>query len=67
MLADEPFIIRLRPLYDKVRNMRNSLAHGNGSVTYRQLQQGVVDIVQCLTYLNPEYKNYQSTQELPSF
>lgn len=67
VLADEPFIIRLRPLYDKVRNMRNSLAHGNGSVTYRQLQQGIVDIVQCLTYLNPEYKNYQSTQELPSF
>ena len=64
-LADEPFVIRLRPLYDKIRNMRNSLAHGNGAVKYVDLQKGIADIVYCISFINPEYKNYPSTQELP--
>ncbi len=64
LLSDESFIIRLRPLYDKVREMRNSLAHGNGAVTYADLQHGVDDIIRCIAFINPDYRLYRSTKEI---
>lgn len=65
-LADEPFVIRLRPLYDRVRQMRNSLAHGNGAVTYVELKEGITDIVRCIAFVNPDYMQLSSTPQFPS-
>lgn len=65
-LADElseDFLIReLRPLYDRVRQSRNSLAHGNGAIKYGELKQGIPDIIECIKYLNAEYELYASTR-----
>ena len=65
-LADElseDFLIReLRPLYDRVRQSRNSLAHGNGAIKYNELKKGIPDIVECIKYVNAEYERYPSTK-----
>lgn len=59
----EDFLIReLRPGYNKLREARNSLAHGNGAITYQELRSRIPDIIECVDYLNPEYKQYPSTK-----
>ena len=59
----EDFLIReLRPEYNKIREARNSLAHGNGSKTYEELKKLIPVIIECIDYLNAGYKNYPSTQ-----
>lgn len=59
----EDFLIReLRPGYDKLREARNSLAHGNGAITYQELRDRIPHIIECIDYLNPEYKQYPSTK-----
>lgn len=65
-LADElseDFLVReLRPLYDRIRQSRNSLAHGNGSIKYDSLRKNIPDIIECIQYLNAEYEQYPSTK-----
>lgn len=65
-LADElseDFLIKeLRPLYDRIRQSRNSLAHGNGSIKYASLRKCIPDIIECIKYLNAEYERYPSTK-----
>lgn len=65
-LADElseDFLIKeLRPLYDRIRQSRNSLAHGNGVIKFSDLKKGVPDIIECIKYLNAEYERYPSTK-----
>lgn len=65
-LADElseDFLIKeLRPLYDHIRQARNSLAHGNGVIKFADLKKGVPDIIECIKYLNAEYERYPSTK-----
>lgn len=67
-LADElseDFLIKeLRPLYDRVRQSRNTLAHGNGSIKYADLRKGIPDIIECIKYLNAEYERYPSTKDI---
>lgn len=59
----EDFLIReLRPEYDKIREARNSLAHGNGSKTYDELKKLIPVIIDCIDHLNAGYKKYPSTQ-----
>lgn len=65
-LADalsEDFLIKeLRPLYDRIRQSRNSLAHGNGVIKFADLKKGIPDIIECIKYLNAEYERYPSTK-----
>ena len=63
-LADEPFIRDLRPKYDPLRKSRNSLAHGNGAIKYSELKKGIPVVIECIQYLNPDYENYSSTQQI---
>jgi len=65
-LADElseDFLIKeLRPLYDRIRQSRNSLAHGNGVIKFADLKKGIPDIIECIKFLNAEYERYPSTK-----
>ena len=61
-ISEEPLIRELRPKYDKIRDARNSLAHGNGSVSYQGLRDLIPVIIDCVAYLNVAYKEYSSTQ-----
>lgn len=63
-LADEPFIRDLRPKYDPLRKSRNSLAHGNGAIKYSELKKEIPIVIECIQYLNPDYENYSSTQQI---
>lgn len=59
----EDFLIKeLRPEYDKIREARNSLAHGNGSKTYDELKKLIPVIIDCIEHLNAGYTKYPSTQ-----
>ena len=59
----EDFLIReLRPGYDRIREARNSLAHGNGSKTYDELKKLIPVIIDCIDHLNAGYRSYPSTQ-----
>lgn len=60
-LSDDTFIIRLRPLYDQVRRMRNSLAHGNGAVKYVELKEGIANVIKCIAFVSPDYMHLYST------
>ena len=60
-MADNPFVQKLRPLYAPIREARNSLAHGNGSIKYAQLCQCIPNIIDCICCLNKEYEEYPST------
>lgn len=62
MMADDSLIKELRSLYDPIRLSRNSLAHGNGSITYAQLKERIPNIICCIQYLNVDYASYPSTQ-----
>lgn len=58
----EDFLIKeLRPHYEMVRTARNSLAHGNGSISYQELNNRIPYIFKCMEYLNAEYQKYPST------
>ncbi|MEE3384456.1 MAG: TM1812 family CRISPR-associated protein [Prevotella sp.] len=58
----EDFLIKeIRPKYDEIRTARNSLAHGNGSVKYDDLKKLIPTIIDCIEYVNAEYKKYPST------
>lgn len=61
-LSEDFLIQELRPLYDRIRQARNSLAHGNGSIKYADLRKGIPDIIKCIKYLNAGYENYASTK-----
>ena len=63
-LSEDSLIKELRPLYDRVRQSRNSLAHGNGSIKYADLRKGIPDIIECIKYLNAEYERYPSTKDI---
>lgn len=63
-LSEEFQIKELRPLYDRVRQSRNTLAHGNGSIKYADLRKGIPDIIECIKYLNAEYERYPSTKDI---
>ena len=51
-MADDILVRELRPIYDYLRRSRNSLAHGNGAIKYRELKKGVPNIIKCIKYLN---------------
>lgn len=51
-IANEIIIAELRPLYDKIRQARNSLAHGKGTIRYVDLEKGIPNITQCINFLN---------------
>lgn len=61
-MADDSLIQELRPLYAPLRAARNSLAHGNGAIKYDELKKGIIDIVECIKYLNAGYEQYPSTK-----
>ena len=63
-LADDFLIKELRPLYDSLRQSRNSLAHGNGVIKYAELKKGIPDMIECIKYLNAAYEQYPSTQQI---
>lgn len=52
IIADNPIINNLRPLYDRIRGYRNSLAHGNGSVTFQELKDNTFIIDQCISIID---------------
>ena len=59
----EDFLIKeLRPNYNKIREARNSLAHGNGSVKYQELKKLIPVVIDCMEHLNAAYIKYPSTQ-----
>ena len=60
-ISDEMLVKEMRPLYAPVREARNSLAHGNGSIKYQDLRKGIPRIMACIRYLNPDYETYAST------
>ena len=60
-LSKEETIVNLRPKFIPIREARNSLAHGNGRITYKELKKRIPNIIECLSILNPEYKDYPST------
>lgn len=61
-IADDFLVKELRPIYDPVRQSRNSLAHGNGAIKYYELKKGIPNIIECIKYLNAEYEQYPSTK-----
>ena len=61
-IADDFLVKELRPRYDHIRIARNSLAHGNGAIKYAELRERIPRIIECLQYLNAEYKQYPSTK-----
>ncbi|MBQ8114760.1 MAG: TIGR02221 family CRISPR-associated protein [Prevotella sp.] len=63
-ISEEEMIHELRPKYDVIRRIRNSIAHGNGVFKYAQIKAGINDVLWCLEFVNPEYKNYPSTQSI---
>lgn len=63
-ISEEERIQELRPKYDVIRRIRNSIAHGNGVFTYEEIKDGINDILWCLKFINPEYTDYPSTQSI---
>lgn len=51
-IADDDFVRELRPIYDHLRRARNSLAHGNGSIKYAELKNGIPNIRECIQFVN---------------
>jgi hypothetical protein len=60
--ADDFLINELGPLYEPVRQSRNSLAHGNGAIKYDDLKKGIPNIIECIKHLNAAYESYPSTK-----
>lgn len=63
-IADDFLIIEIRPLYDRLRQSRNSLAHGNGAIKYAELKKNIPDIIECIKFLNAAYEEYPSTKQI---
>lgn len=61
-LSEDFLVKEIRASYNKIREARNSLAHGNGSITYKELKERIPFIVECINYLNSEYERYPSTK-----
>lgn len=74
-IADCELVWDLRPLYRPVSRLRNSLAHadsddvsrertvsGERRSKYDKLRDGIGNLIECLTYLNPPYRDYPSTK-----
>ena len=60
LISKEPLVNDLRPLYDKIRRARNSLAHGNGSTSYKELI-GLIPVINvCIERIN----SYSSTPHI---
>ena len=51
-IAFNDFVREFRPIYGSLRIARNSLAHGNGAITYAELQNGIPNIRECIEFLN---------------
>ena len=59
----EDFLIKeIRPSYNKLREARNTLAHGNGAISYSELRKRIPIIIDCIDYVNAGYKQYPSTK-----
>ena len=64
-ISSYPIILEVRPLFDKIRKTRNSLAHGKGSVTYEDLKDNLSVIQECIRIvdrypsLNKSENNFQ--------
>jgi len=63
-IADDPLVREIRPMYEPLRLSRNSLAHGNGVIKYKELKKGIPNIIKCIKYLNAEYEHYASTESI---
>ena len=63
-IADDPLIKELRPIYNPLRQSRNSLAHGNGAIKYAELKKNIPDIIECIKFLNASYEQYPSTKQI---
>jgi len=50
-IADNQYVQEIRPLYSIIREVRNSLAHGNGSFSFEELPLHIHEIEQCLDYV----------------
>lgn len=61
-IADDEQVKEIRPKYDSIRIVRNSLAHANGDIKYSELRNRIPRIIECLRYLNNEYMQYSSTK-----
>ena len=61
-LANDDLVKGLRPIYNPIRESRNSLAHGNGAIKYKELKKGIPRILKGIQYINPDYEQYPSTQ-----
>lgn len=61
-IADDFLVRELRPMYEFVRQSRNSLAHGNGAIKYAELKENIPYIVDCIKYLSVAYETYPSTK-----
>ena len=61
-IAEKEIIKDIRPKYDEIRRARNSLAHGNGSLSYADLKSKLNIVLDCIGYLNPCYFDYPSTR-----
>ena len=58
MIVNHEIVNRIRHVYEPIRSYRNSLDHGNGSLTYTQLKEGIEDVKTCLTVLNKEVASF---------
>ena len=52
IIADSPIVQDLRPMYEPIRSARNSLAHGNGAISYAELKNRISCIRDCIEFLN---------------
>lgn len=63
-ISDDFLINELRPLYEPLRQSRNSLAHGNGAIKYEELKANIPTIIECIKYINAGYEQYPSTKQI---
>lgn len=63
-ISEDFLINELRPLYEPLRQSRNSLAHGNGAIKYEELKANIPTIIECIKYLNAGYERYSSTKQI---
>ncbi len=53
-ISDFSIVPKVRDYYEEIRTIRNSLAHGNGSVDYAKVKEGVIFIKNCIKCLNED-------------
>lgn len=63
-LSEQEEIIILRPIYDELRKIRNSLAHGNGEFTVADAKEKIPIVLKCLSMLSPTYAQLPTTKEI---